>query len=49
MAHVTLSDQCKMRYYERVSLCNEMQDTPILRTSPIQGNGRRAYFERVLY
>jgi hypothetical protein len=26
VSHVSLSDQCKMRYYEHVSLFNEMQD-----------------------
>jgi hypothetical protein len=33
MACISLSDQCEMRYCGRVSLCNEMQDTPILRVS----------------
>jgi hypothetical protein len=37
MSRVSLSDQCKIRYYELVALFNDMQDTPLLRVSPIRG------------
>jgi hypothetical protein len=40
LERVSLSDQCETRYYKRVSLINEMRDAPLVRVSPILGNGR---------
>jgi hypothetical protein len=40
MERVSLSDQCETCYSELISLCNKMQDAPIVCVSPIREEGR---------
>jgi hypothetical protein len=43
LERVSLSDQCEMRYYQRVSLFIEMRDVPLVRASLILGKERSRY------
>jgi hypothetical protein len=42
LERVLLSGPCEMRYSKCVFLVNEMQDTPLVHTSPILGKGKCA-------
>jgi hypothetical protein len=43
LENVSLLDQCKTRYYQRISFGNEIQDAPQVCASSILGKGRRMY------